>query len=356
MGRIICDGSYKEDLREYTEQILEKYGTSSPTAERETMYMADSGNTVATKLYADMIFYKKILRRKPYRDAFELYMRAADIDVDDSGNWHFGERAYPLAFRTVGYYLLNYRRDSFLLKCEKINVLENMDLQGRLWTALELAVSCVEEVKSAGAVNLLARILHEASENEILFYKLLPGIRDLVADRTFVNAGVTTGPCESMEECSAMSELFFKASAKDGYIYACNSLAAREASRIIDLNESGADEAEIQKCAEAYVEYLKLAADRYEPYAANRLGLFCITGEIRSGEKKVTCKSFIDPDLAREYFKKATVYPDSHSAWAYLNLIKYFRKDYGTDLDLMNEHMDYIKELDPSVYDIAMEL
>jgi hypothetical protein len=29
---------------------------------------------------------------------------------------------------------------------------------------------------------------------------------------------------------------------------------------------------------------------------------------------------------------------------------------YEKDIDLMNEHMDYIKELNPEVYSIAMDL
>ena len=54
--------------------------------------------------------------------------------------------------------------------------------------------------------------------------------------------------------------------------------------------------------------------------------------------------------------RQKTKYPDSNSAWAYFNLIKYFNKSYANNLELLNEHMDYIKELNPEVYDIAIEL
>ena len=74
MNRFTCDLSYENDLKEYTEQILEKNGVSSQAAEREIMCMADEGNTVAGKLYADLVFYKKILRKNPYREAFDLYL------------------------------------------------------------------------------------------------------------------------------------------------------------------------------------------------------------------------------------------------------------------------------------------
>ena len=40
----------------------------------------------------------------------------------------------------------------------------------------------------------------------------------------------------------------------------------------------------------------------------------------------------------------------------YFNLIKYFHKDYDTNIDLLNEHMECIKELNPAVYDVAIEL
>ena len=84
--QFICDKSYEEDLRLYSEQVLKKSGACSQAAERETMYMADDpethsgkrragcGNVVAEKLYGDLVFYKKIIRQYPYRDAFDLYL------------------------------------------------------------------------------------------------------------------------------------------------------------------------------------------------------------------------------------------------------------------------------------------
>ena len=67
-------------------------------------------------------------------------------------------------------------------------------------------------------------------------------------------------------------------------------------------------------------------------------------------------KEYVDPALAKEYFRKAVVCPDSSSAWAYFNLIKYFHNDYVMDIELLNEHMDRIRELSKEVYDLAMEL
>ena len=404
-------------------EILEKNGVSSQTAEREIRCMADTGNTVACKLYADMIFYKKILRKNPYREAFALNLKAAGIRVNGAGEWLCSGRSYPLAFWTLGYYLVNYRRDSFLQKCETIDVLQAMSLEERLSTALELAVSCIEQIGAPAAINLLGRILHEASENEALLEALAPTIRRSVENKVFrtvalrelgpdtlvrnegesadLPAGnegestaiqkkegtsdeqdiyletgscrpqspqymdksvqlqetyLSTGSCRTAEECFSTAEYLFKAAARKGYVYASNNLAAREAEHAFSLYENGASSEELDESIRRYVHYLTLSASRYEPYAANRLGLFFTTGELLASSGKVPCREYINYSLAKEFFKKATVCPNANSAWAFLNLIKYFHQDYDNNIELLNEHMDYIKELNPEVYDIAMEL
>ncbi|MBP5385087.1 MAG: hypothetical protein J6Y57_08970 [Lachnospiraceae bacterium] len=356
MNRFTCDGSYEADLKEYTEEILEKSGVSSQTAEREIMCMADEGNTVAAKLYADLVFYKKILRRNPYREAFSLYLRSADITVDENGAWTCGGVSYPLSFWTIGYYLVNYRRESFLQKCEAIGIIDAMTLTQRLATALELATACITFINVSGAINLVGRILREAAKDEEIFKALLPVIRETVADRDFPEISLKVTSCDTPAQCSAIAELFFATSAQEGYVYACNNLAAREANRIIRMSREGRDNEFLKECIMKYIHYLKISADKYEPYAANRLGLFYMTGEIKGSEGKIIVKDYIDTAMAKDYFTKATVYPDANSAWSFFNLIKYFHKDYDNNIELLNEHMDYIKELNPAVYDIAMEL
>lgn len=353
-GKFQCDGSYENDLRAYTEQILEKYGVSSQTAQREIMCLADEGNVVAQKLYADMVFYRKILRRHPERDAFALYMQAAGLAVEDNGKWHCGGASYPLAFWAVGYYLVNYRRESVLKNCESIDNIEVMPLAERLFTALELALACMDYVDAAGAINLVGRILQEVSEEKALFDELLPMLQNVFDghDVSSVVSGNIT--CDTREDCARLAEVFFRAAAQNGYVYACNSLAAREADRIIHLKEE--ESAEIEASIAKYVEYLKLSADKYEPYAANRLGLFYAAGEVKGSAGTKAFKQYIDFALGKQYFQKAIVYPDANSAWAFFNLMKYYHRDYDSDLALLNEHMDYIKELNPEVYDLAMEL
>ena len=63
MNIFTCDGSYKADLKEYSETILEKYGVSAKSSEREIICMSDEGNVVASKLYGDLIYHKKLMRK-----------------------------------------------------------------------------------------------------------------------------------------------------------------------------------------------------------------------------------------------------------------------------------------------------
>ena len=355
MKRFFSDGSYKKDLKEYSEGVLEKYGISTPTAEREIMYLADGGNTVASKLYGDLIFNKKILRRYPYREAFALYMRSAGLTVEE-GEWRCSGVSYPLAFWEIGYYLVNYRQSSFLLKCEDIPEIDAMPQTERLETAFELSTACIRNVDSAATVNLIARILSEASENEELFDALHPLFTEELSEPLFLELYPGDYDCGTREGCADTARRFFEAAAREGYVYACNNLAAREAEKAVEIGKERPESSELKETVDAYVGHLKSSADRYEPYAANRLGLFYVTGEISCAAGKITCKSYVNFSKGKEYLLKATVYPDTNSAWAFFNLIKYFQKDFEDEIEQVNEYMDYIKKLNQDVYDLAMEL
>lgn len=344
------DGSYKEDIKNYTEKIIERDGVSSKSSEREIVCLSEEGNLLALKLYADMIFYKKIYHKHAFKDAFDLYMKSAGMTVFE-GMWSCSGRSYPLAFWSLGYYLVNYKRESVLLKCETIDVIEEMSLKDRMRTALELSIACLESENISAAINLVGRILSEASEDEEIFNEIKDIVNDKVITLDIPEMTDKLSKIESMHDAAELADTFFVTAAQDGYVFACNSLAAKEAEKIVK-QESGDESESIIN----YICYLKIAADKYEPYAANRLGLFYMTGEIASGDGKKVFKEYVDKPLAKEYFLRATVYPDANSAWGYFNLMKYFPQMYEKDIDLMNEHMDYIKELNPAVYDLALDL
>ena len=197
-----------------TEQILEKSGVSSQSAEREIMCMADEGNTVAAKLYADLVFYKKVLRKYPYRDAFSLYLKSAGISVDDTGSLQCSGVSYPLSFWTIGYYLVNYHRESVLQKCEPIGLIDSMSFNDRLATALELAAACITYINAAGAINLVGRILREAAQDADTFAALKPMINETIADRDFPEISLKVTSCETAVQCAAIAELFFATAAQ----------------------------------------------------------------------------------------------------------------------------------------------
>lgn len=345
MSRFECDKAYEKDLEEFSKELLEKTGVSSPAAEREIMCLADSGNLIACKLYADLIYYKKVLRKEPYREAFLLYLKSAGLILNDTGDIFRDGPSYPLSFWIIGYYLVNYKKESLLKSCETIKGIEAMSDPLRLSTALELSAACIRYTNAPGALNLIGRILAEASRDEATFNALLPVISD--------ELGVSP---DSPEKCSALSMEYFEKAAEKGYIYAANNLAAKEADRILSLTEEEEQNGLLKEHLEKYIRCLSLSADRFEPYAANRLGLFYMNGEIRSGGSKKVFREYVNFSLAKEYFLKATKYPDASSAWAYFNLIKYFHKDYDRNIELLNEHMDYIRLLNPEIYDLAIEL
>ncbi len=349
------DDQYLRDMDEYTEKVYKKYGTASHTAEREIMIMAQNGNRVAMKMYADMLFYKRILRRNAYREAFGLYLEAADVRVNTDGKWSFGSSAYPLSYWMIAFCLVNYRRSSFIKDCEEIPVIEVMKTGERMSLSVELLCCALEYVMIPGALNLIGRILYEAGNDKEMFDLLKHTFSECIEGKDYAGIYVKEGALDSMNACCDASELFYKEAAKEGYVYASNNLALKEADRIIALYETGEKDT-LKEAVDSYVRYLKLSADRFEPYAANRLGLFYMTGEVIGRNGRTVLKEFTDRAAAREYFGKATVYLTPDSAWAFYNLIKYYHTEYDNNIELLNEHMDYIKELNPEVYNIAMEL
>ena len=140
-----------------------------------------------------------------------------------------------------------------------------------------------------GAVNLIGRILYEIADNAELYEELKEDVSEILEGRFFDKIAFEVGELRSAEDCKSAAEGFLVKAAEEGYVYACNSLAAREADRIVKLSED--DKTMLDEYILNYICFLKLAADRFEPYAANRLGLFYMTGEITSGDKKKDLKN-----------------------------------------------------------------
>ena len=158
--RITCNNTYKADEQILNETVFEKYGYSSPSSEREIICLALTGNKAALKSYADLLFYKKINCRENYKKAFPLYCQAAGITFEGADIKCTGDGT-PLAYYVIGYYLVNYRTESILKRCEAIDVIEDLTREERLSLALDLAVATLSACKSPAAVNLIGRIINE---------------------------------------------------------------------------------------------------------------------------------------------------------------------------------------------------
>ena len=347
----LCDDTYKNDMEEYNARIVMRLGVSSPIARRELMVLGESGNTVACTLYGDLVFYRMTGVKHWAAEAFELYLRAAGITVTEVG-WESSGKAYPRAFWMLGYYLVNYRSYSILEDCEEIEAIEKLSRCDRLKYALEFSCLSYRLLAIPAACNLAGRILREIAADQSLFDELADFACEQLDGLDI--GGVKTNKTASREDMETYSKCCFIEAAEGGYVYAGNNLAAEEAAYLTGIPED--DTEERKASAERYIGYLKLSADRFEPYAANRLGLFYLNGEVKADGRKVKLKEYIDRKAAKEYFEKATKYPDVNSAWAYYNLIRYFPTDYTGNLELLSEHMECIRELDISVYDLAMEI
>lgn len=356
-----CEVGYSEEYEKFSKAVTSKYGMSSEAADREVLYLAKCGNKAAIKAYADMIFYRKIEFSDYYEKAFNLYLEAADISIGKGGELIYGNAGIPQAFAMLGYYYFNYKRDGHLKDCTDIAAIENLGENSdalRLKYALYLSFSCLKYEKVPAAVNLVGRVLGEISKSEELFSALKEDIASL------------EDTIKTPEDCETASDFYYNEAAECGYVYACNSLASKAADEVVKMcleklqkgEENGTLTAnpsqEISLEIDKYVEYLKMAAEKYEPYAANKLGLFYMVGEIRSArfDALFNFRSYCNSAKAKEYFTLATMYPNKNSAWAYYNLLKYFPKDYNSNIELMNEHMDCIKRLDMQVYNLAMEI
>lgn len=363
-----CSDNYSEEFNQYTDAVSAKYGMSGQASDRETMYLASCGNRAAKKACADLFFYQKIDAEKYYTKAFNLYLEASDMKLSE-GKLIYGGDGNPQAFAMLAYYLFNYKESGYLTNCETIDELEKISRKGRIKMSLELCVSSLNYADIPLAINLMGRLFDECFREDGL-YDFLKEDLALIHMPGFISeeTGFVDNIC-SVDDCKKASDFYYNLAAKGGYVYACNNLAALESDIIISICEerksAGETDYDITReisedlaaHIEKYINYLRIAAAKFEPYASNRLGLFYVCGEISSTKlkKKMNFRSYCDTSLAKEYFKNATVYPNKNSAWAYYNLMKYYPKDYTSDLDLMNEHMDCIRRLDPKVYELAME-
>ena len=137
---------------------------------------------------------------------------------------------------------------------------------------------------------------------------------------------------------------YFQNAAEQNYIYAYANLANIYLENIFDDPEHQTEH------MDKYILTLKKQADQYEPWAANKLGLFYLNGEIESRKtgKKLVFSDYIDRNRSFLFFSQATSYfNDTNSGWAYANMIINFPKKYIGDEDLstLKQHLERLKSI-----------
>lgn len=314
--------NYQQDLDEFNEEVTCKYGVTSKPGIRAIISLAERGsngdssapNLFALYEYADMLYYgSENGPTKNINTAFKTYKMISSTNNNSP--------CHPLAQWTLAYIFYNYHQPKTELEnCDPIPEIEGMPRLEQLKEAIRYAKYAYDLVKNPAAANILGKIC-SISESEI------------------------NGIEESKKEANLKSaEEYFQSAADQNYIYAYASLANLHLENIFD------DPVHQTEHLEQYILTLKKQADQYEPWAANKLGLFYLNGEIesRKTKEKLIFKDYIDRTRSFLFFSQATSYfNDTNSGWAYANMIINFPKKYIGDEELttLKQHLERLKNI-----------
>ena len=149
------------------------------------------------------------------------------------------------------------------------------------------------------------------------------------------------------------AENYFKYAADQEYLYAYANLAYLFIDKM--FNDKEKETVFLGK----YIDTLEKQAEQGEPWAANMLGRFYLTGIVqnRSTTRQRIFEDEKNPDIAFEYFEKAVKDKKDHSSgWAYANMIISFPDKYKDNFDKLKndilicieinnkEAIDYIRQ------------
>lgn len=295
---------YLSDLEEFNENILCKYGVISEPGKRAIVELAfrkdGTGNIFALCEYGDMLYYGDSSLGSPnYAEAIRIYEVAAGVKKTKD----METVCHPLALFSLSYIFFNYHRRGKLKNISDIEYLERYTELERVEIAINYSKLSLSFLETGAAYNNLGVISETLSPDLLEKYKLKP------------------------------AQFYYEKATTYDYVYAYNNLASLEA-KLLD-NDPEHEMLHLTRC----LEYLSHSAADYEPWSANWLGNFYLSGKIRGSDK--TYDELINRDLAKEYFFKALqYYIDRNSAWAAANLIVYFPEIYISDIELLYSHID----------------
>lgn len=310
--------TYEKDLTEFNEEVTCKYGVTSKPGIRAIISLAERNNHEGANIfalyeYADMLYYgSENGPSKNINAAFKTYKLISS--TNDNSPCH------PLAQWTLAYIYYNYHQPKTELEnCDIIPEIEGLKRIERLKEAIRYAKYAYDLVNNPAAANILGKIC-------MITDKEVPGIESIKKE---------AGLKEAKE--------YFQDAAKQEYVYAYANLAN------IYLEEIFDDPANQIQHLDDYLLALKRQADQYEPWAANKLGLFYLNGEVvsrRTGEKLSFTEApndYRDRTRSFLFFSQATSYfNDTNSGWAYANMIINFPRKYIGDEELstLKQHLE----------------
>jgi len=280
----------KRDLDVFSECSIRKFGTTSKHGIMEIIRLAEreeKPNIIAMCEYADILYYGQVDGiEQNIPEAFRLYKKAAGIDEENSEvseNSELHKNAYPQALWSVGHIIFNYSNNRFnsaLPKHDPIPEIEELDNLERNKLAYKRASQAYSISQLPAAANLLGQIAQLTDDdcNGIDEFKKKKRIKD--------------------------AQFYFEIAKDGGWIYAFNNLALEELKEM--TNEIGCvqkRDIHIYNC----LKNLHEAAIRFEPWAANLLGLYYLEGIKYRDPNTKKVKTIIDSEGVRTIGSDGTV-------------------------------------------------
>ena len=299
---------YRNQLNEFNDKIVCKYGVNSIPGRRAIMQLA-STNIFAMYEIGNLYYYGNTETKKPdYNKALAYFRKSAGLSNSEQID---PVKSNPLALWLVSYMYINYHYRLDLKDIDTVYEIERLSREERIEFSIRYCKSAIQKNGCIPAINMLGIISNLLAEDQRKSY--------------------------SLKEPA----YYFLEAAKNDYVYSYNNLAILEFKSM--LCTSGAEQ---QTHLDKYIEYLSLAASEHEPWASNALGLFYLTGNITHEGSTLSFHTPANREKALSYFEAATTpYTNSNSAWAYVNMMVYFPEKYVHNIPLLEQHLIYCCDL-----------
>jgi len=300
--------NYKNQLNEFNEKVVCKYGVNSVPGRRAIMRLA-STNMFAMYEAGNFYYYGNTESHIPdYNKALDYFRKSAGLGLDETiDNAHCN----PLSLWVISYMYFNYHFRLDLKDVDMIYEIERLDRETRIKFSIRYCKEAIARNGCVPAINMLGLISDTLDEDARFKHSL------------------------------KAPEHYFLEAAEADYVYAYNNLAT-----LVKRSVYHSEGEEQLAHLDHYLSCLDSASKGFETWASNRLGLFYLTGKPEPGNDPLCFPDYIDRTKARTYFERATEnYTDINSAWAYANLMVYFPEKYEKHLELLEQHLVYCCDL-----------